>query len=110
MGCLKVIKIKLDKGQLGTTSNYINGNSYPFQESSPDLRSLGVEGDCQVAVVAGVLKILLGGLPGVGDGLEDVWQCLESSAKKAVLRKQCYCQRLPSHSIFRFSSTCLRKF
>ena len=85
MGCHKVVKIKLDKGQLGTTSSYNNGNSYPFQESSPDLRSLGVQGDCQVAVVAGVLKVLLGGLPGVGDGLEDVRQCLESSAQKAVL-------------------------
>ena len=87
MGCHKVIKIKLNNWQLGITSSYINGNSYPFQESSPDLRSLGVEGDCQVAVVAGVLKVLLGGLPGVGDGLEDVWQRLECSAQKAVLIK-----------------------
>ena len=87
MGCHKDVKIKLEKEQLGTTSSYYNGNCYPFQESSSDLRSLGVQGDCQVAVVAGVLKVLLGGLPGVGDGLEDVWQRLECSAQKAVLIK-----------------------
>ncbi len=43
--------------------------NYPFQKSGPDFRSLGVEGDGEVAVVPGRLEVPLGSLPGIGDSL-----------------------------------------
>jgi hypothetical protein len=43
---------------------------YPFQKSGPDLGALRVKCDGQVAIVASVFKVLLGSLPGIGDGLE----------------------------------------
>ena len=47
----------------------IVGSTYSFEKPGPDFGSLGVEGDGQVAIEAGVCEVLLGRLPRVRDGL-----------------------------------------